>query len=288
MHPVLLKVTNFLQQSLKDGVEVDDVLLNNFANKCKAIVKRQLSKGSKKGFRPIMSNIGLPLCRLQMEKANAPRDESSYNMKMIGIYGDLVEALALLIMKSAGVNIVTEDEPVDLEIGESIVSGRFDLQINEGSQSGIYDIKSVSSWSFNNKDTYNNLAEGDDFGYVAQGFMYSQAAQEPFGGWIVVDKESGKWNVIETPITGGLIQEETIKELDAKLIKLRETKPGTIDRQFELVPETFRKKLTGRKYLCKTCEFCPFKVTCWGKISFEPVRESESNTPPWRYYVEEK
>ena len=37
------------------------------------------------------------------------------------------------------------------------------------------------------------------FGYVMQGFLYSEAVGLPFGGWIVVNKSSGEVAVVEVP-----------------------------------------------------------------------------------------
>ena len=50
-----------------------------------------------------MSNVGRPLCQLQMEAKGIKGEGQPYNNKMRNTFGDLIEALSIFVMKSAGV-----------------------------------------------------------------------------------------------------------------------------------------------------------------------------------------
>jgi len=52
------------------------------------------------------------------------------------------------------------------------------------------------------------IKEDDVFGYISQGYLYSQSKNKDFGGWIVINKASGEWVVCEAPE----LQEEDKKE----------------------------------------------------------------------------
>ena len=59
-----------------------------------------------------MSNVGRPLCQLQMEAKGIKGEGQPYNVKMRNTFGDIIEALAIFVMKSAGVNIKNEQKKV--------------------------------------------------------------------------------------------------------------------------------------------------------------------------------
>ena len=67
----------------------------------------------------------------------------------------------------------------------------------------VWDIKSASDYAYKSKFTgyegYEGIKKDDPFGYVMQGFLYSEAVGMPFGGWIVVNKSSGEVAVVEVP-----------------------------------------------------------------------------------------
>ena len=68
-----------------------------------------------------MSNVGRPLCQLQMEAKGIKGEGQPYNNKMRNTFGDLIEALAIFVMKSAGVDVKNEQKKVTYKFnGESI------------------------------------------------------------------------------------------------------------------------------------------------------------------------
>ena len=78
--------------------------------------KKQFTEQRDPNFSIRMSGIGKPLCQLQMEKQNKTSEPPPYNFKMRVLFGDLIEAAAIGIMKAAGIKIQSEQKEVHNEI----------------------------------------------------------------------------------------------------------------------------------------------------------------------------
>jgi hypothetical protein len=200
-----------------------------------------------------------------MERDGAEKN-FEYNSLVRFMFGDLVEAIAILVMKSAGINIESEQEAVKLELGNHSVSGTLDVEID----GKVWDIKSASPYAFDHKfgelGGYKKIKEDDVFGYISQGYLYSQSKNKDFGGWIVINKASGEWVVCEAPE----LQEEDKKEaLDLAKKNLKALLSGEkFKRCFTDTEETYKDKdksvkKTGNRLLSSICGFCDFKKTCW-------------------------
>jgi hypothetical protein len=140
MSDILHKVQLYLDKANKDPVEVSDKLLEEFGEACKSALHKQFSEKRKEGFKPRMSSIGRPLCQLQMEAKNIKGEGQPYNVKMRNTFGDLVEALAIFVLKSSGVEVKDEQKKVKLKFANSEIEGRIDVKINDK----VWDIKSAS------------------------------------------------------------------------------------------------------------------------------------------------
>ena len=79
-----------------------------------------------------------------MEAKGIKGEGQLYNVKMRNTFGDLIEALALFVMKSSGVEIKNEQKKVEYKFNRDKIEGRQDVEINEK----IWDIKSASPFSF--------------------------------------------------------------------------------------------------------------------------------------------
>ena len=171
--------------------------------------------------------------------------------------GDIVEAVFKGILKEAGVKYEDTDK-VSLDLGDDSVSGSYDLIID----GAVDDIKSASDWSYRNKfESYDSLASGDGFGYVAQLAGYAKASGKKAGGWWVVNKANGKFKYV--PATGLDIDKEVSKIKDT----VQTVKENKFERCFEPVPETFRGKPTGNKVLNDGCKFCSYRFDCWDSLT---------------------
>lgn len=284
MHPILIKVTNWLHRSLTQPMNVEDRLIEEFGDKCKQVLRKHFQEEQeRKRFTLRMSNIGKPVCQLQMEKMGAPKEPMPYSLKMKFIYGDLVEALGMFILKASGVNIQAEQVAVDLDIGGTTLSGTLDVEIDDA----VYDLKSTSGYAFKHKfgpsGGYNKIAEDKAFGYVHQGFAYGAAYEKPFAGWIAINKESGEWNVVELPDGAANSSEQILGEVDHAIRQINNK--ADFRRCYEDILEKFNKRPTGNRMLGTTCGFCEYKRSCWPNLEFRPALASEADNPTWKYYT---
>ena len=261
---ILHKVQGFLDRVSKEGTDLDPKLVEEFKEACAKSVIRQFSS-RKEEWRPRMSSLGRPLCQQKMERDKAEKN-LEYNAILRFMFGDIVEALTILVMKSAKIDIEAEQEKVNLKLGKNSVSGTLDVEID----GKVWDIKSASPYAIEHKfgdlGGYKKIKEDDVFGYIVQGYLYSQAKNKEFGGWIVVNKASGEWAVCEAPS----IQEADKKEaLDLAESNLKALLKGEkFKRCFTDTAETYKDKdgsikNTGNRLLSSICGFCDFKRTCW-------------------------
>ena len=197
----LLEVQDFLKKAGRGEIDSSrfDDLIEQFGDDCKASLRKQLS--SRGGYRIRMSGLGRPLCQQKMEKRGHTQ-EVAYNDIMRFLMGDLVEAVAVFVMKAAGVTVVDTQRQCSLKLGDTDVKGTLDIILNDG-QDKVWDVKSTSPWSFDNKFSnrggYEVIKEDDPFGYIMQGFLYSESQAMPFGGWIAINKSTGEWDFVEAP-----------------------------------------------------------------------------------------
>ena len=91
------------------------------------------------------------------------------------------------------------------------MNGTLDIIIDDK----VWDIKSASPYAFDHKfgemGGYKKIKSDDAFGYITQGYLYSESVGKEFGGWIVINKASGEWTVCEAPI----VQDEDRKSFTA-------------------------------------------------------------------------
>ena len=283
---ILENVQSFLKMATDDSVAVSDKLIDEFGEMCKDAFRKQFTNKREKSFRARMSNIGKPLCQLQMEKSNAKPEGQPYNNKMRNTFGDLIEALAVTIIKASGIKVDSTQKSVSYNIDKSKIDGTYDIEIGKS----IYDIKSASPWAFEHKfgdeGGFNSIVEDDSFGYLSQGYLYSESENKRFGGWIVINKSTGEWLVTETPTEDEKYKNIAINLSKENLHALDEGKP--FRRCFSDIEETFRKIPTGNKVLGIVCSFCPYKFPCWGKdkLQYLPQQQSKGKSPKWVYYTE--
>ena len=283
---ILENVQSFLKMATDDSVAVSDKLIDEFGEMCKDAFRKQFTNKREKSFRARMSNIGKPLCQLQMEKSNAKPEGQPYNNKMRNTFGDLIEALAVTIIKASGIKVDSTQKSVSYNIDNSKIDGTYDIEIGNS----IYDIKSASPYAFEHKfgdeGGFNSIVEDDSFGYLSQGYLYSESENKKFGGWIVINKSTGEWLVTETPTEDEKYKNIAINLSKENLHALDEGKP--FRRCFSDIEETFRKIPTGNRVLGIVCSFCPYKFPCWGKdkLQYLPQQQSKGKSPKWVYYTE--
>jgi hypothetical protein len=285
MSSILHKVQSYLESVSKNPVPISEELVQEFGEACKNALRKQFTYKEDVKFEPRMSNIGRPLCQLQMEAKGIKGEGMPYNAKMRNTFGDLIEALAIFVLKSAGVKIDSEQKEVEYKFENESIKGRLDVEIDNK----IWDIKSASPFAFEKKfgeaGGFNEVIKDDSFGYASQGFLYAESERKSFGGWIAINKSTGEWAICETPQLDTEYKNIAIKTAVDNYNALKTNAP--FKRCFEPIVETFRSKPTGNKILGTACSFCPYKLPCWGEgLQLLQQQQSKGKNPKWVWYTE--
>ncbi len=267
MDKIVLKIHEYLDKTTSGKIKVDKKLLDEFGERCKAVLTKQLEPEEKE-FRLRMSNIGRPLRQLMLEqKYGRNKPEPEFILKML--FGDLYESLMIYLLKASGVNITAQDVKVSLPIptkkGIVNLEGTLDIEIDNK----VWDIKSASPWSFDNKFDSTTILSGEDaFGYVDQLFGYAKARNNKAGGWLPINKSNGQ--IKECPIDDKVHDEVLNKSYETIVNKVQHVVEGNpIPECTGVVQEKFYGKETGNKILGPSCKFCNCKEKCWPGIQYK-------------------
>ena len=277
-HPAELKVFNFLQKAMAGEATMTEAVTKQVAADVEAAMNKQFNSGPRSEFKLRMSNIGKPKCQLWFEK-NDPEDKTPFppHFLMNMILGDIVEAVFKGLLRSSGVEF-TDNANVTLKLphGQEI-KGEYDMEMD----GKIDDVKSASPWSYQNKfASFDALASGDSFGYVAQLVGYATAAEKGVGGWWVVNKANGEFKYVDA---SEVDKEAVLEGIQGLVDYIDNDEP--FERCFEPVPETFYRKPTGNIVLPSACKFCSFKHKCHPTLQTQPSRASKAKNPQDVDYV---
>tara|TARA_Y100000816_G_C25875953_1_gene457057 strand:+ start:1 stop:687 length:687 start_codon:yes stop_codon:yes gene_type:complete len=214
--------------------------------------------------------------------------EGSYNDIMRFLFGDLIEAVAMLVIKAAGIKVVDEQKPSRIVLDKENIKGTLDVIIEEDGVQKVWDIKSASPYSFDYKfkKGYDKIKEEDTFGYITQGHLYAESNNMPFGGWIVINKSTGEWAVVDAPDDlderKRVIKEankivKTVKKADFKKVKLKD--------DWETYRQDGEILRTKNRLMPKICSFCEYKKHCWENAQYKTKITSKAKIPPQVWYT---
>ena len=201
------------------------------------------------------TEIGKPCLRQTWYKMNAADKAEPIPDKALFkfVYGDLVEDLALFLLKHAGHSVTAEQQRVVLELPNGwTVRGKLDCIID----GKVVDVKSASPMSFSSmKDGLND--DNDKFGYRHQADFYHKTlfGDEGSGSLLLIDKSSGY--VKEVNVKAWETREDMQKFLLKKTNDLSVDSPPV--RGFSDKPEGAK----GNRALGVQCSYCEFKKECW-------------------------
>ena len=278
-----------MERASRGEVDLPPEAVLDFANSCEEAVSRQLNK--ERHYKIRMSGLGRPVCQQLLEKKGI-QQEIQYNMLFRFLFGDIVEAIAVLVLEQAGVDIVDKQKAVSLNIDGTDVSGTLDLIIrDEFGQDKVWDIKSASEWAYKFKYTgyggYEKIKEDDPFGYIMQWHLYGEATGLPFGGWIVINKSSGEVTVVEAPDWQANDRKEYMADAKERIKVLTdeslEFKVPFKD-IFEVYKQDGQEVRTGNKLLPKPCTMCGYKAHCWKDAVVHDKITSKAKQPPQVWY----
>jgi len=287
---MLLDIQDYMTKAIRGDVKVSPDNLKLFVEECRAAIDKQLG-GRKREYRIRMSGLGKPLCQQVLDKFGI-EETMEYNSISRFAFGDLTEALLMLIMREAGIDIVDFQKEVELDIAGVNLKGTLDVIIRgtDGVER-VWDIKSASDWAFKNKFTgrggYDHIKDDDPFGYVMQGHLYGEATGLDFGGWIVINKSSGQVAIVEAYDWTGDDRKKYLKDAADRIRFI--TDPNV--KAFKPFPdefETYKRKgeviRTGNKVLPKECGLCGFREHCWPKAVLHDRVTSQAKSPPKVWY----
>ena len=288
---MLLSIQDYMSRAIRGDVKVSPENLELFVKESREAIKKQFG-GRKRDYRIRMSGLGKPLCQQVLDK-HGVEESMQYNSIARFAFGDLTEALLMLVMREAGIDIVDFQKEVVLEIEGVVVKGTLDVIIRgDDGKERVWDIKSASDWAYKHKFTgaggYEHIKDDDPFGYVMQGHLYGAATGLDFGGWIVINKSSGEVAIVEAyDWTGG---DRVAYMLEAAnrvhFLADPDVKP------FKPYPEeyeTYKRKgevlRTGNKVLPKECGLCGFRGHCWPDAILLERVTSPAKSPPTVWYT---
>ena len=272
---------SYLVNVLDGKAEMPSYLFDEFAELSKKALEKHFTR-KKEDFRLRMSNVGKPLCQLQMQAKGVEPEKPSHDFIVRMIIGDMLEALVIVLLKAAKIEVKSQHQKVSLGVGDRQIEGEYDIELDDG----IYDIKSVSPFSFTTKfnadNGYDKIKQSDSFGYISQGHGYGMAANKPFKGWIGINKTTG-----EIVFTDSKHTDEEKKEVYSKIyntsVALLDEKP--FERCFTDVEEVYYSKPTGNRTLGIECSYCPYKHDCWDNLEFRRQLPSKGKNPKWTWYT---
>lgn len=265
-----------------EPVECKDEWIEAAGEMFKDGLRKQLNR-KPEPFRLRMSNIGRPVCQLQMEKAGKEKSKMPYNHIIRMMLGDAVECIVEVLLRVSGANITGGKSQAKFDIAGTTIQGENDIEID----GMTFDTKSSSPWAYDNKwqDGWHGVAKDDAFGYTAQLLGYSKGTDTGLGGWIVVNKSTGEVRVVEaTP------NKQEIQELESRIAETihKVDFDEKFERCFEPTTEYFRGKPTGNKRLHTTCTFCPYMRECWPDAEYQPQTGSKAQNPRHYWYTDYK
>lgn len=272
---------SYLVNVLDGKAEMPSYLFDEFADLSRKALEKHFTR-KKEDFRLRMSNVGKPLCQLQMQAKGVEPEKPSHDFIVRMIIGDMLEALVIVLLKAAKIEVKSQHQKVSLGVGDIQIEGEYDIELDDG----IYDIKSVSPFSFTTKfnadNGYDKIKQSDSFGYISQGHGYGMAANKPFKGWIAINKTTG-----EIVFTDSKHTDEEKKEVYSKIyntsVALLDEKP--FERCFTDVEEVYYSKPTGNRTLGIECSYCPYKHDCWDNLEFRRQLPSKGKNPKWTWYT---
>ena len=281
-------IESFLYDAVRGQGKLSPEIISEFKESCGKALEKQFNETN--DWRMRMSGLGKPLCQQQLEKKGKEK-EISYNTVIKFLMGDLLEAVAIAVMKGAGVNIEKVQEPVKLKIGGIELKGTYDVKID----GRVWDIKSASPSNFMGKfgefGSYNKIKEDDPYGYVMQRHLYGEADNSDFCGWIAINKVTGEFAVCEAPENQQKDRKEILESANETIKSLKSNKK--FEKLYGEITETYVPKSgknkglrieTGNTLLESICGYCDFRKHCWPKSTLSEKVTSKAKSKPLVWY----
>jgi len=243
IHTVVEDIYNLFSDESK--IEIAEKDMKAFTKAVASSIKKSVEEDRKQKGKLRMSLVGHPNRKIWYEVNKAPQETLSPQDRIKFLYGDILEHLLVLLVKTAGHKVTDEQKEVSI----NGVVGHLDAKVDDV----VVDFKSASAFGF--KKFKNSSLVGDDpFGYIAQISSYAQAEGQKEAAFIAIDKQSGEIACLNVHDLEMINSEKRISFLQG--IVEKETPP---ERCYEDVPEG----KSGNRRLDTGCNYCQFKAHCW-------------------------
>lgn len=226
---------------------IPDKLAEDFAKQVTELIKSRLSE-DRVHTEPMLrlSKIGLPDRKIWYEINSHKQDNLDGQTRIKFLFGDIVEALLLLLIKVAGHTVTEEQKEVEIDG----VLGHQDCKID----SVPVDIKTASSYGMRKFRDRSILNGNDPFGYLAQISSYAKAQNEDRGALLVLNKENAELLLLKVDNIDMINPKERVKHL--KNVILSKTPPE------RCYPDE-AVGASGNRALSTDCNYCDHKFECW-------------------------
>lgn len=246
-----------IQQVLLIPRILHELTIKAFGDDIGKVLQRQLLREEQEHSELRMSLLGTR-CDRQLQfklNPNVKGEDLPANVRLKFLYGDLIEALVLLLAREAGHKIEGEQDELNL-YG---VPGHRDAVID----GVLVDVKSANTYSF--LDFKNHLHPSKDkFGYLVQlGGYLCASCDDP----IVIDKRRAAFLVVDKQLGHLCLDIHTFdKDTDYK---------GLVEQKRAIVvspkqaPRGFFAEADGKsgnEKLGTECSYCAYKGDCWPNL----------------------
>lgn len=242
-----------IYRTLEEGINTGSIknrdAIHKFSNAVAQSVKKSLSEDdnrqrARKNLR--MSQIGKPDRQLwydmQEDIEVKPVDGQT---KLKFLYGDILEALVILLAEVSGHEVSEEQQEVEVEG----IKGHKDCRID----GLLVDIKSASPYGFK-KFKDGTLSVDDPFGYIAQISGYAEAGKDTTAGFLAIEKSNADLTLLKIEDVHMINASERINK-----VKNMVTQPTPPEKCYPAEPDG----KSGNYKLAIGCVFCPHKQRCW-------------------------
>src|ERR1700735_831353 len=233
---------------LCDGTSVSKEQADGFGQVLSRIVhqRRGEPRSARRTLR--LSNLGTKVPRKLWYDITSPDkgEPLSPATRLKFLFGDIIEALTLFLVRVSGHTVTDEQKEVTLHGITGHIDGLID---NE-----LVDVKSSSTMSFG-KFAEGLTEDNDTFGYLGQLRGYATALNKDNGSFIAVDKQHGHITIDTHTFT---------KEITPEYVHdIKRTLAGGIPpRGYE---DEVQSPTSPNRKLCTACSYCGYKKACWGE-----------------------
>jgi len=217
------------------------------------VLREQLTSEYDGRGRLRLSGIGKPDRKLHHGYNGVSGEELKGSTYIKFLYGHLVEAMLLALVRCSG--HIVSDEQKEVTVGG--VKGHIDGYID----GVLMDVKSCSSYGFK-KFQRGTLHEDDPFGYIPQLRSYAHAEKEHTYGWLAMDKQNGTlaWLQYDETHEDPPYAEAIDWDVEQRVVDVKKLVVGSLPEPcYDPLPDG----KSGNMKLPSGCAYCEFKRVCY-------------------------